>query len=410
MWKVLIADDEPKIRRGLRATIERIRPDMHVVAEAEDGERALALVQKERPDILMIDVRMPFLNGLDLIQRINDVWRDCVIIVVSGHDEFEYAQRALTLKVFEYVLKPVPQDVLASVLVRAEEELTAARKRDHYLSWAHDQLERNMPILREQLLRDWVHGRLAHSEIEEQASFLGITTVGYRSIAVIHAMERLAVAEITTGASALPRERARRVELFAMRRIVEEAFRDFPPVSVFLDEQDDVVALTGSAPGPAWTAAIEAIESQAARSLTHALVIAHSPLAEGPDDVAETYETLNGEVARRSGHRSHVFLAQNYIDAHFGDPELTLEGVAGVVQVSPGYLSRLLKRETGFSFVDYLTRVRINKAVHLMSDPAVKVYEVAEAVGYQSQHYFSRAFKRVFGRSPVEYRKGGSTA
>ncbi len=71
MWKVLIADDEPKIRRGLRSTIEQIRPDMRVVAEAEDGETALALVQKEKPDILMIDVRMPFLNGLDLIQKIN---------------------------------------------------------------------------------------------------------------------------------------------------------------------------------------------------------------------------------------------------------------------------------------------------------------------------------------------------
>ena len=74
----------PKIRRGLRSTIEQIRPDMRVVAEAEDGETALALVQKEKPDILMIDVRMPFLNGLDLIQKINEVWRDCVIIVVSG--------------------------------------------------------------------------------------------------------------------------------------------------------------------------------------------------------------------------------------------------------------------------------------------------------------------------------------
>ena len=60
--------------------------------------------------------------------------------------------------------------------------------------------------------------------------------------------------------------------------------------------------------------------------------------------------------------------------------------------------------------MDYLTRVRITRAVQLMGDPAVKVYEVAEAVGYQSQHYFSRAFKRVFGRSPVEYRKGGATA
>jgi len=120
MWKVMIADDEPKIRRGLRTAFERIRTDMKVVAEAEDGEMALALAQKETPDILMIDVRMPFLNGLELIEKINGLLSDCIIIVVSGHDEFEYAQRALHLKVFEYLLKPVSQDVLAGVLARAD--------------------------------------------------------------------------------------------------------------------------------------------------------------------------------------------------------------------------------------------------------------------------------------------------
>jgi two-component system, response regulator YesN len=402
MWKVLIADDEPKIRRGLRATVEQIRPDMQVVAEAEDGEMALALVQREKPDILMVDVRMPFLNGLDLIQKINDVWRDCVIIVVSGHDEFEYAQRALKLKVFEYVLKPVPQDVLAAVLQRAEEELTTARRRNHYLSWARDQLEKNMPILREQLLRDWIHGRLSRSEIQEQASFLGVTTAGYRMIALIHVMERLHGAE-------LPQEKDRRIEMFAARRVVDEALRSFSPVTVFLDDQEDVVALTGPASVQGWAQAIEVVESRAAGSLTHGLVIAHAPIPEdGMEGLAEIYEGLSAEVARRSGHRSFVLQAQNYIDSNYGKPELTLEEVACAVQVSPGYLSRLLKRETGFSFVDYLTRVRITKAVHLMSDPAMKVYEVAEAVGYQSQHYFSRAFKRVFGRSPMEYRKGGS--
>ncbi|MGA2763608.1 MAG: response regulator [Spirochaetia bacterium] len=408
MWKVLIADDEPKIRRGLRATVERIRPDMKVVGEAEDGERALALVRGEKPDILMIDVRMPFLNGLDLIQKVNEISRDCIIIVVSGHDEFEYAQRALQLKVFEYVLKPVSDEVLATVFSRAAEELASARKRTQYLGWAREQLERNMPLLREQLLRDWVRGRLSRSEIQEQGSFLGIMTTGYNMIALVHVMERLVAGELPLGASALPQEKDRRIELFAVRRIVEEVFRDFPPVSVFIDEQDDIVALACASPGRAWTAAIETLESRAARSLVHALVITHAPLGEGMDGIAETYEALCAEVARRSGHRSFVLLAQNYIDTHYGEPELTLEEVAGAVQVSPGYLSRLLKRETGFSFVDYLTRVRINKAVHLMSDPAVKVYEVAEAVGYQSQHYFSRAFKRVFGRSPVEYRKGGA--
>jgi two-component system response regulator YesN len=400
MWKVLIADDEPKIRRGLRATLERLRPDMKVVAEAEDGETALALVREKKPDILMIDIRMPFLNGLELIERINEVSRDCIIIVVTGHDEFEYAQRALHLKVFEYVLKPVPRDVLASVLSRAEAQLAGTRRQSKYLSWAREQLERNMPLLRERFFRDWVCGRLSRSEIEEQRAFLGVETGDHPAMAVIHVVERFI-------AAAPPGEKDRRLALFAVRTVVEDVLRDFAPLWVFQDEQDDIVAIACSSGGPAWVEAIAAIESRASNSLAHALVIAHATLLSAEGGIPDAYEALSAEVANKSSHRTFVVLAQSYIDLHYGEPDLSLEEVAAAAQISPGYLSRLLKHETGFSFIDYLTRVRINKAVQIMSDPAVKVYEVAEAVGYQSQHYFSRAFKRVFGRSPVEYRRGG---
>ncbi len=400
MWKVMVADDEPKIRRGLRTTIERLRPDMKVVGEAEDGEMALALVQKETPDILMIDVRMPFLNGLELIEKINGVQSDCIIIVVSGHDEFEYARRALQLKVFEYVLKPVPQEVLASVLARAADTLAASRRQKQYLSWARDQLERNMPLLREQFLRDWVRARLSPLEVSEQHQFLGMDTAGGLAMAVIHVVERMT--------SAQSGERERRLALYAVRSVVEESFADFSPCWVFMDDHDDIVVLARSRGDPAWAEAAAGIDARVVPSICQALIVAQAVVEDTPQGVSEAHETLNAEVSARSGHQSLVLLAQKYIDAHYRTPSLSLEEVAASLQISPGYLSRLLKRETGFSFVDYLTRVRITKAMQIMNDPAVKVYEVAEAVGYQSQHYFSRAFKRVFGRSPVEYRKGGT--
>jgi two-component system response regulator YesN len=150
------------------------------------------------------------------------------------------------------------------------------------------------------------------------------------------------------------------------------------------------------------------IESRVVPSLCQALIVVQAAVTDAALGVPEAYEALSAEVAERGSHRALVVTAQRYIDAHFAEPSLDLEEVASTARISPGYLSRLLKLETGFSFVDYLARVRINKAVQMMSDPAVKVYEVAEAVGYQSQHYFSRAFKRVFGRPPVEYRKGGA--
>jgi len=397
MWKVMIADDEPKIRRGLRSSIERMRSDMEVVAEAEDGEAALALVRKVKPDILMIDIRMPFLNGLELIEKINEIWRDCIIIVVTGHDEFEYAQRALHLRVFEYVLKPVPQEVLAAVLARAEAELAGVRRQNKYVAWARQQLERNMPLLREQFLRNWVKGRLSRSEIEEQAAFLGVRTGTPLGMVIVHVAER-SLPQASSG------EKDRHLSLLTVRSLVEETLKDLSPLWVFLDEQDDIVAIACFPGGQEWVDAIGRIQSGSNESVA----VAHATIPDGASAIPETYESLANEIASAGSHRAFVALAQSYIDAHYGEPDLSLEQVAGAVEVSPGYLSRLLKHETGFSFVDYLTRVRINKAVQIMSDPAVKVYEVAEAVGYQSQHYFSRAFKRVFGRPPVEYRKGGT--
>ena len=401
MWKVMIADDEPKIRRGLRTTIERIRPDMKVVAEAEDGETALLLAQKERPDILMIDVRMPFLNGLDLIEKINGVLSDCIIIVVSGHDEFEYAQRALALKVFEYILKPVPQEVLAGVLARAAGALTESRRQRQYAAWAHDLLERNMPLLREQFFRDWVRARLSPLEIAEQARFLGMQTSGRLGMAVIHVVERAV-------ATAQSEERERRLALYAVRSVVEEVFGEFAPRWVFLDDHDDIVVLAHCGGGQAWGEAASRTEGRVVPSLCQALIVAHATVEDTPQGVPDAYEALSAEVSAKGSHRSLVVVAQHYIDVHYSEPELSLEEVAASAQISPGYLSRLLKLETGFSFVDYLTRVRITRAMQIMNDPAVKVYEVAEAVGYQSQHYFSRAFKRVFGQPPVEYRRGGT--
>jgi two-component system, response regulator YesN len=401
MWTVLIADDEPKIRRGLRRSIEELRDDMSVVAEAEDGESALALAGEKKPDILLIDIRMPFLNGLELIERLNGVWSDCIVIVVTGHDEFEYARKALELRVFEYVLKPVSRDLLAGVLDRAATELGARRKQNRYLDWAREQLERTMPLLQERFMRDLVCGRLSRTETDEQAAFLGVRIAESQSMALIHAVEHFPHSE-------LPRERDRRLTLLAVQGIVTEVMRALSMVAAFSDENGDIVCLAECSNDTAWGAALATVESRVAETLSLALVVAHAAVGGGMQGIADTYETLEAEIARKNGNSGIVVQAQNYIDAHYSKPELSLEEAAGAVEISAGYLSRLLKQETGFSFVDYLTRVRINKAVQIMSDPAIKVYEVAEAVGYQSQHYFSRAFKRVFGRPPVEFRKGGA--
>ena len=94
MYKVLIADDEEIIRRGIAHFLKK-DPDIQVVAQAEDGEMALEQAMEYHPDLLFVDINMPFLNGLDFIEKLKTVQPDALILVITGYDDFKYAQKAL---------------------------------------------------------------------------------------------------------------------------------------------------------------------------------------------------------------------------------------------------------------------------------------------------------------------------
>ena len=101
-----------------------------------------------------------------------------------------------------------------------------------------------------------------------------------------------------------------------------------------------------------------------------------------------------------------VLLAIKYIEENHYLNDLNINNISEKLEMTSSYLSKLLKKETGLSFIDYVTNVRIKKAMYIMEDPTVKIYDVAELIGYSNQHYFCRAFKKVVGISPTEYKRG----
>ena len=107
MIRAIIADDESIIREGLLHLTEQSGLDISVVALAEDGAQAVALARQFSPELVLMDINMPGLNGLSAIERIREIVPDAKIIIISGYDTFSYAQRALALGVFQYLLKPV---------------------------------------------------------------------------------------------------------------------------------------------------------------------------------------------------------------------------------------------------------------------------------------------------------------
>jgi two-component system, response regulator YesN len=398
MWKVLIADDEPKLRRGMKASIGKLE-EVTVVGEAEDGQMALEQATLLRPDILLIDIRMPFLNGLELIERLNMVSEDWIIVVVTGHDEFDYAQTALRLNVFDYLLKPVTNEELGAVIDRAKTKLSLRRASDKYTAWARDQLSRNMPALSERFLRSWVSGGMSRSEVEESFQFLGIAIAPDSTMILVRLAEKVAVLSEM-------KVEYRKLMILAMRSIAESTMTVSTPPLVFDDDLDTLIIIASFPSDAALRKTVQEIETEIRSSVHQVPLIAHKAVGEAWA-VPECYADLSDELNERSGHDAFVLMAESYVAKHYYESDLSLERVSSELELSSGYLSRLMKQETGLSFVDFLTRYRVQKAAKLMVDPAAKVFEVAELVGYRDQHYFSRAFKRVLGVPPVEYRKGG---
>jgi len=243
MWKLLIADDEPKIRKGIRSIVESEMSNVEVAAEAEDGETALELARKTLPDIFLLDINMPFLNGIELIEKLEREKRATKTIIISGYDEFEYAQKALKLRVFDYILKPFEPELLVQTINKAITELEAEQQNRKYLEWAEQQLERNIPQIKESFFNDLVNGILTPYEIDRQTDFLNMDMSLSPGLILIKIEEK----ESRFGPDS---EMDRYLILFAAQNIIEEILSNLHPVYVFRDAQSNIVCLVNMVSNP----------------------------------------------------------------------------------------------------------------------------------------------------------------
>lgn len=117
---------------------------------------------------------MPFMDGIALMKRLKEERPSCRFVIVTGHDEFAYAQEAIRLGVKEYILKPVNAEHLNQVLRSVKQELDELHVRDLYFQKASEQIEKNIPLLRERFCLEWIHGLISHNEALEQLEFLGL--------------------------------------------------------------------------------------------------------------------------------------------------------------------------------------------------------------------------------------------
>jgi two-component system response regulator YesN len=173
-YKVFFVEDEIVTREGIRDNVDWAAHGFEFCGEATDGEMALPLLRTARPDVLITDIKMPFMDGLQLSKIVRERMPWVKIVILSGHDEFEYAQQAINLGVTEYLLKPVTVQNLHQVLQKLAAQLEQERKEQENIRHLREQIEENRAILRERLLLKVMVGALSSTEAIEKGQLLGL--------------------------------------------------------------------------------------------------------------------------------------------------------------------------------------------------------------------------------------------
>lgn len=245
MLKVLVVEDEEMIRKGIVLAVDWAALDCVVVGEAANGEEALAAVERYAPSLIITDLKMPKMDGIEMLRQLRERGNHAYVIILTAYDSFSYAQSALRLGAVDFLLKPF-----------------------------HDgELEQAVQALRKRM-------ELQEGEKGAAAPILGL---------------------------------------------------------------------------------------------------------------------------KKGDKSKYVLQAMDYIGSHYSDPNITVGEIAQHLGLSEGHLSHTFKKETDYTLLNYLTRYRIHKAMELLRDCRLKVYEVAEQVGYKDITYFSATFKKLVGMSPSEY-------
>lgn len=395
MIRVLIADDEPKILQGLSNQVRKLPLNIEVCGLARDGLEAFDLVKSLRPDILLLDICMPFLSGLEMLQKLQNLRLHMKVIIITGFEEFEYAKKALEMSVCAYLLKPVDMEELKARLETAVDELLHERNQRRFRDFAADQLLKRKDILTEVFLMDVIRDEFSSEEITDYCRQFDIDPSLQYGLTLI-------VDVIENGAHPDNYMFLR----YEVEGVIKDALASCANSYFFPDGRGNVLWLFDRN----CMGNIQ-LKSQMPSKLSEQLM---TPFRIEYIDVpylsklADTYEKLISLVFDGKQTSRFVAEAQNYIAKEFSKSDLGLVEVADIVGITPTYLSRLMKQELGLSFNKYLTKIRINFALNLINQ-GMMLKDIAREVGYSSPFYFSTAFKRTLGAAPIEYRKTGNS-
>ena len=503
--KVLIVEDEIRIREGLVKLLGKFDDKYEIVAEATDGKQGLDLCEKYEPDIIITDIKMPQMDGIDMLSAIYSSGQKSKAIVISAYSEFEYARGAMRLGVTEYLLKPVSLADFSKALDNVSQQIALdKRKKPEQVGTL------------EQIFRDIMLGHKAPSEetinylnnayaiLKDQKFFMVCAYLGnsfegkredkykllrqafssYRDIKYVLIESEYHKSIIMLVYSY---EDGHDLERFIQYQLLKQVDSDLVVGCQELSGLDGLTTgLNDLYPYMDWNISFEkgivisypkitqvqtsiciypidvenqiksAIFSKDEDGVKQALKAFHNVFLDGkiynPRELKECYvrflwmvlevskeagaraegtiksqnlldkimnaksheelnricdsifETFNFEQKKSSSNHLVVRKAEALIQ-EFYNTGITLDEIAAKMNITPEYLGTQFHKETGMTYSAYIKDYRISKAKELLISTNMKLYEIAEKVGYQDPKYFSKVFREVTGQLPAEYRR-----
>jgi two-component system response regulator YesN len=187
-YKIMLVDDEEEVRTSIIRKIDWQDAGFEVIGDAENGKEALEKIEQNEPDVVLTDIRMPYMDGLEMAENIRQRYPSIKIVIFSGFDEFEYAKKAIKLNVIEYILKPVNVEELTAILKKIKKNLDEEIEQKRNVTLLRESYIKSLPAIREHFLNDLIHGGMEEAQIEEKLNEYAIDVAGAVKwvIAAIH--------------------------------------------------------------------------------------------------------------------------------------------------------------------------------------------------------------------------------
>ena len=423
MYKLVIVDDEPLVQIGLKTMLAKDHSDtIEITGTCSNGQEAWDIISKTPPDIVIADIRMPVMTGLELLAKSHNKYGSVpAFIMLTAYEEFEMARQALQNDAVEYLVKiELNSQTLSDAINKAirrvdkvspgtktgssdgESSLEDLRQKfmlklfNHLISSEADLLNEAATL---NLSFDYNRYILVYGEISSDTHSASADTFAPEALDIYSSSISMAKEIITRHAP------CQIVSIDLQHFAVVFFFNEDKPVAGTMDLITEALENARTMIISYFKTTLTfGIGSAVSTPMDIAVSFAEAKTAQQQADNANPIRLFSHIVGsnRRSGKDKLINTIQEYIDDNLNG-KLQLNEVAEVFGLSPAYLSVLFKKSTDTGFSEYVYTKKIEKAKEMLLSGDMKIYEVADSLGFESAYYFSKVFKKVDGHSPREY-------